>query len=76
MLRANAAINKAAKRVLSLCGHTDIAPVNSSCGAEQFCAQTNRPLMDEVRHFTDGLEGEVANELWPYSTYQEMLFIK
>ena len=70
-------MNKAAKRVLSLRGHTDIAPVNSSGGAEQeFCAQTNRPLMDEVRHFTDGLEGEVANELWPYPTYQEMLFIK
>ena len=35
LLRANAAMNKAAKRVLSLLGHSDIAPVNSSCGAEQ-----------------------------------------
>ena len=42
----------------------------------QFCAQTIRPLMDEVRHYADGLEGEVASELWPYPTYQEMLFIK
>ncbi len=41
-----------------------------------FCAQTIRPLMDEVRHSADVLEGEVANELWPYPTYQEMLFIK
>ena len=41
-----------------------------------FCAQTIRPLMDEVRQYADALEGEVANELWSYPTYQEMLFIK
>jgi len=35
LLRSNAAMNKAARRVLKLLGHTDIAPVNSSCGAEQ-----------------------------------------
>ena len=34
----------------------------------QFCAQSIRPLMDEVRHYADGLEGEVASELWPYPT--------
>jgi len=42
----------------------------------QFCAKTIRPLMDEVRHFADALEGEISDELWPYPTYQEMLFIK
>ena len=42
----------------------------------QFCAQTIRPLMDEVRVYADALEGEIASELWPYPTYQEMLFIK
>jgi glutamine synthetase len=42
----------------------------------QFCANTIRPLMDEVRQYADGLEGEIADELWPYPTYQEMLFIK
>ncbi|MDO9107237.1 MAG: glutamine synthetase III [Methylovulum sp.] len=42
----------------------------------QFCAKTIRPLMDEVRFYADALEGEVADELWPYPTYQEMLFIK
>jgi glutamine synthetase len=42
----------------------------------QFCAKTIRPLMDEVRQFADELEGEIADELWPYPTYQEMLFIK
>ncbi len=41
-----------------------------------FCAKTIRPLMDEVRHYADALEGEIADELWPYPTYQEMLFIK
>lgn len=35
LLRSNAAMNKAATRVLKLLGHTDVAPVNSSCGAEQ-----------------------------------------
>jgi len=42
----------------------------------QFCAQTIRPLMDKVREYADGLEGEVADDLWPLPTYQEMLFIK
>jgi glutamine synthetase len=35
LLRSNAAMNKAATRVLKLLGHSDVAPVNSSCGAEQ-----------------------------------------
>ncbi|MDB4985321.1 MAG: glutamine synthetase type [Myxococcaceae bacterium] len=35
LLRSIAAMNTAAKRVLSLLGHKDIAQVNSSCGAEQ-----------------------------------------
>ena len=35
LLRSNAAMNTAAHKVLSLMGETDIAPLNSSCGAEQ-----------------------------------------
>ena len=35
LLRSISAMNKAATRVLSLLGNKDIAPVNSSCGAEQ-----------------------------------------
>jgi len=35
LLRSNAAMNKAAQKVLSLMGETDIATLNSSCGAEQ-----------------------------------------
>ncbi|MGZ8227425.1 MAG: glutamine synthetase III family protein [Methylococcaceae bacterium] len=42
----------------------------------QFCAKTIRPLMDEVRQYGDALEVEIADELWPFPTYQEMLFIK
>jgi glutamine synthetase len=42
----------------------------------QYCAQTLRPLMDNVRESVDALEGEVADDLWPLPTYQEMLFIK
>jgi glutamine synthetase len=35
LLRSNAAMNRQAQRLLRLLGETDIAPVNSSCGAEQ-----------------------------------------
>jgi len=42
----------------------------------QYFAQTIRPLMDQVREYADALEGEVADDLWPIPTYQEMLFVK
>ncbi|MEL6440432.1 MAG: glutamine synthetase III [Cyanobacteria bacterium J06621_8] len=42
----------------------------------QYFAQTVLPLMSEIRECADGLEGEVADELWPLPKYQEMLFIK
>jgi glutamine synthetase len=35
LLRSNAAMSKAATRLLKLLGHSDVATVNSSCGAEQ-----------------------------------------
>lgn len=35
LLRSNSAMNKAATRLLKLLGHTDVAPVNSTCGPEQ-----------------------------------------
>ena len=35
LLRSNAAMNKAATRLLKLLGHSEVAPVNSSCGPEQ-----------------------------------------
>ncbi|BAU14013.1 glutamine synthetase [Leptolyngbya sp. NIES-3755] len=35
LLRSISAMNKAATRVLKQLGYTDVAPVNSSCGAEQ-----------------------------------------
>jgi glutamine synthetase len=35
LLRSNDAMNKAAQKVLGLMGETEIAPLNSSCGAEQ-----------------------------------------
>ena len=34
------------------------------------------PAMTELRAAADGLEGIVADDLWPLPTYQEMLFIK
>ncbi|MFT4011333.1 MAG: glutamine synthetase III [Nocardioidaceae bacterium] len=35
LLRSNAAMDKAGRKVLTLMGETDVAPLNSSCGAEQ-----------------------------------------
>ena len=42
----------------------------------QYSATTLRSLMDDVRSDVDTLESEVADDLWPLPTYQEMLFIK
>ena len=42
----------------------------------RYCADTLRPLMDEVRSHADALETEVADEYWPLPKYREMLFIK
>ena len=42
----------------------------------QYCSQTLRGLMDEVRGYVDTLEGAIADSFWPLPTYQEMLFIK
>ncbi len=42
----------------------------------QFCASTIRSLMDQTRVHADALEAEVADDMWPLPTYQEMLFIK
>ena len=42
----------------------------------KYCATTIRTLMDDVRADADALEAEVADDLWPLPTYQEMLFIK
>ena len=42
----------------------------------QYSATTLRSLMDDVRADVDTLEAEVADDLWPLPTYQEMLFIK
>ena len=42
----------------------------------KYCANTIRPMMDDVRADADALEAEIADDLWPLPTYQEMLFIK
>ena len=42
----------------------------------QFCAGNVRDLMNQVREAADTLEGEIADDLWPLPTYEEMLFIK
>ena len=41
-----------------------------------YFADTIRSMMNDVREDVDALEAEVADDLWPLPTYQEMLFIK
>lgn len=42
----------------------------------KYCADTIRPLMDEVRTHADALEMCVADSHWPLPKYAEMMFIK
>ena len=49
---------------------------DSTAAHMQYLANTIRPMMDDVRKHADALEAEVADDLWPLPTYQEMLFIK
>ncbi|MEB3160473.1 MAG: glutamine synthetase type III, partial [Synechocystis sp.] len=60
-------------KLSSACQKHDFASTEEEL---QYCAQTIRPLMDEIRVSADAIEGEVADSFWPLPTYQEMLFIK
>jgi len=62
-----------AQQLSSALGEHDFPSVEAHM---QFCAKTLRVLMDEVRLEADALEAEMAAVLWPFPTYQEMLFIK
>ena len=42
----------------------------------QYFAKDIRSKMDAIREVADTLEAEVADDLWPLPTYEEMLFIK
>ncbi|MGV6858305.1 MAG: glutamine synthetase III family protein [bacterium] len=42
----------------------------------QFCAGDMLGSMNKVREYADSLEANVADDMWPLPTYQEMLFIK
>ena len=42
----------------------------------KYFADTIRSMMNDVREDVDALEAEVADDLWPLPSYQEMLFIK
>jgi glutamine synthetase len=42
----------------------------------QYLAGTVLPLLSNTRSYVDALESEVADDLWPLPTYQELLFIK
>ncbi len=41
-----------------------------------YCRDTIIPAMNALREVADKIEGEVADDLWPLPTYQEMLFVR
>ena len=64
---------------------TKVSKLSSALAKEDFgsteehmtyFADTIRSMMNDVREDVDALEAEVADDLWPLPTYQEMLFIK
>ena len=61
------------EKLSSISGKEDFSSVEEHM---KYCAETIRPMMDSVREDADALESEVADDLWPLPTYQEMLFIK
>ncbi|PZO22258.1 MAG: glutamine synthetase type III [Leptolyngbya foveolarum] len=69
-----------AKALLDTANELDSSIARHDFGTSEdhmkFCADTIRGQMDKVRAAADGLEGEVADDLWPLPTYEEMLFIK
>ena len=41
----------------------------------EHCQKGLLPAMEAVREASDSLEAQVADDLWPLPTYQEMLYI-
>ncbi|MEO1669613.1 MAG: glutamine synthetase III [Cyanobacteria bacterium J06631_2] len=68
----NSLTDKVSKLILAL-DKEDFGSVEEHM---KYSATTLRSLMDGVRADVDTLEAEVADDLWPLPTYQEMLFIK
>lgn len=54
----------------------EMEAAHSEAGEMDDWASKVLPAMAKVRKVCDTLEGEVADDLWPLPTYQEMLFIK
>ena len=51
------------------------APHGDTQQAADHCRDRLLPAMERLRAVVDGMENEVADDLWPLPTYQEMLFI-
>ena len=69
-----------AKTLLEGANELDSAIAKHDFGSTEehmtYCAETIRGMMNSVREAADALEGEIADDLWPLPTYEEMLFIK
>lgn len=68
----NSMMTKVSK-LISVLAKEDFASVEEHMN---YSAHQIRSLMDDIRADVDALEAEVADDLWPLPTYQEMLFIK
>ncbi|EDX85218.1 glutamine synthetase, catalytic domain, putative [Synechococcus sp. PCC 7335] len=69
-----------AKSLLDGANELDSAIAKHDFGSTEehmdYCAGTIRDMMNSIREAADTLEGEIADDLWPLPTYEEMLFIK
>ncbi len=75
-------VSKAAdlnQQLLQKCGALEEAlqnPPHDVHGHLRHCADTLMPLLGQLREAADGLEGIVADDLWPLPTYGELLFLR
>ncbi|MEM6449082.1 MAG: glutamine synthetase III [Cyanobacteria bacterium P01_D01_bin.105] len=69
-----------AKKVFDEANQLESAIAKHDFGSSEehmnYCAGTIRGMMDSIRAAADTLESEIADDLWPLPTYEEMLFIK
>ena len=64
---------RAATSALAELVHQEAPP--ATVAEAEFCCNVLLPAMENVRRAADMLEDNVADDLWPLPTYQEMLFI-
>ena len=55
---------------------TRSSAATTCCRRPSTCGRTSSPRLNDVRDVVDRLERVVPDDLWPFPTYRDMLFIK